>query len=908
MPTTNWITPASVVEGTVSGRVPWANVSDSRIIDGASATCTMTADGTSQDLIFTGFDFSAEGIASNAIIKGIEIKRVGSGSNGFYGSSVYSVTNNGENGGVKTPSGFTTPTDSSGTIIFGSASDLWGSSITAAHVAAGNLRFVLQTSLGNITSNPESCTLNGVQARITWELPLLNVLDLSSSSIGHKAATGTVVGSLSGQTTGSTLSFINNAGGLFALSGSNVTVAADLTSSLGQQVTIVVRETKVDYDNSPRDTAFTITVTRSYQGPIYHGAGAQAAGSGNVTPALPSGWAVNDILITLVESDTDGTAINVPSGWAQMPNSPQAVGTAGSGPSVRLTAFWRRAVAGNTAQAITSVAATNHKLAQTFAIRGCVTSGDPFDVSSAGTIANSNTLTATGLTTTFNDTLVVLMGASSIDNAGARFTFANNTSVSNPTKRIDAGTTSGNGGSLVIWTGEKGLAGAVNSNTATVSLGAGGLAFMTVAFKSPNSVAAGGGSTDAAVLPGSTALAVSGKAPTCSSAAIAQPSFQALSVQAFAPLAAATTVEPHVNATALALPGSISVAGRQPSIQNGATVALATGSVAVQGKAASASASVLVEALRGILALSSFAPTAEATQGVSAQPGSGSLTITGMAPHVSSAVQAVAGTSSLAITGRTPQAQASTNVSALPASAALTITAQAPVSASGSAASPQAGAVALAGRAPALASGSASITGVGALVIQGFVPSLNSSAKADTQSSALNVTGHEASVSTSANGDVLPGTGALAITGFAPSIASDTKALPGVSAIAITGLGVGKSASANSAPLCGTVAFWPRDAISEASCVAATTAAILAVQSFAPDALSEDGPELVYPHIGDGAEMLVPFASSELAVPHASSEIAVPFASAELALACKSSELVVPTASTELIIPFVPRR
>ena len=91
----------------------------------------------------------------------------------------------------------------------------------------------------------------------------LNALTLATPTISEAAVSGTVVSTISGKTTGSTLSLTDDAGGRFALNGSNQIITGlvgfDYEAATGHN--IILRETLAGATNTPRDTMIAITVT-----------------------------------------------------------------------------------------------------------------------------------------------------------------------------------------------------------------------------------------------------------------------------------------------------------------------------------------------------------------------------------------------------------------------------------------------------------------------------------------------------------------------------------------------------------------------------------------------------------------------------------------------------------------------
>lgn len=151
------------------------------------------------------------------------------------------------------------------------------------------------------------------------------------------------------------------------------------------------------------------------------------AASGNVTPALPTGWAANDIWLLLIAS-LDNINSTVPAGWTSID-----AGT-NNGAGLRTTLYWRRAVAGDTAPLVTHTAGSGIS-AVIIGYRGVITSGSPFDVNQAvfvKTPASTTNNFGGGMTTTVNGDMIVLLSG-----VGGRTTSATYTGSPTPTERVD---------------------------------------------------------------------------------------------------------------------------------------------------------------------------------------------------------------------------------------------------------------------------------------------------------------------------------------------------------------------------------------------------------------------------------------------------------------------------------------
>jgi hypothetical protein len=158
-----------------------------------------------------------------------------------------------------------------------------------------------------------------------------------------------------------------------------------------------------------------VRVTATQAAPITVAPTYQAAGTASftatngvdLTPALPAGWAENDILLLLV-ARSDNTAITTPSGWTKLTPS----GAAETNTSAQIVSvYWKRATSGETAPTVTAGTGTVVRGARIFAIRGCPTGSDPFVGSSRSNNAASATVSTVSMTPSENDTLNIFLVA-----------------------------------------------------------------------------------------------------------------------------------------------------------------------------------------------------------------------------------------------------------------------------------------------------------------------------------------------------------------------------------------------------------------------------------------------------------------------------------------------------------------
>lgn len=223
--------------------------------------------------------------------------------------------------------------------------------------------------------------------------------------------------------------------------------------------------------------------------PAYQAIGTVVTGTGDITVAWPT-HAADDIALLLVQTSNEAAVLGTPAGFVEIPDSPQGTGTAATAGSTRLTVFWCRA----TSSSMTSPVVTdpgNHAFGVILTVRGCITTGDPWDVTAGDTGTASATITIPGDTTTVAECLIVAMVAHPGDvSSSALFSNWANASLVSITERLDFGFTDGTGGGFGAATGEKSTAGTVDATTATI-ISSVVQARIMIALKPP---AAGGGS------------------------------------------------------------------------------------------------------------------------------------------------------------------------------------------------------------------------------------------------------------------------------------------------------------------------------------------------------------------------------------------------------------------------------
>lgn len=220
--------------------------------------------------------------------------------------------------------------------------------------------------------------------------------------------------------------------------------------------------------------------------PTYQAIGAVASGFGAISPAYPASVAANDIAILVVQSSNQ--AIATPAGgWAEVTNSPQGTGTAGVANAVRIGVFWRRCTGVEGGTTVSVADTGDHTVARILTYRGCIASGNPWDVTAGGVkAAASTTSTNPSVTTTVVDCLIVVISGHARDsNSTTTYSAWTNANLSALTERADNGISTGTGGGFGIADGGKATIGATGTTTATLAASTTN-AYLTIALKPPS--------------------------------------------------------------------------------------------------------------------------------------------------------------------------------------------------------------------------------------------------------------------------------------------------------------------------------------------------------------------------------------------------------------------------------------
>ena len=201
--------------------------------------------------------------------------------------------------------------------------------------------------------------------------------------------------------------------------------------------------------------------------PVFRAAGAQAADGIPVTPALPTGVAVDDICILVATCrDVDTISITTAGGgaWTALTGSPVNV-TDGE----KLYTWWRRHAGGDSAPTLTQSA--NYICAGIAAWYNCVASGSPIDNQETGNEDTADTTLsfATTISTAQNDCMVILCSSSDQDSNTPQHSSQANTNLASIAERMDYQTAVAAGGGFQCVEGQLVTAGAIGTWTATLA-------------------------------------------------------------------------------------------------------------------------------------------------------------------------------------------------------------------------------------------------------------------------------------------------------------------------------------------------------------------------------------------------------------------------------------------------------
>jgi hypothetical protein len=201
--------------------------------------------------------------------------------------------------------------------------------------------------------------------------------------------------------------------------------------------------------------------------------GATAINSGgSLAPTAPAGTQAGDILLLLIGLESvlnaaNLTAIQTTAGFTQLAGSPVATGSGGG--QTRMYAFWKRATSSSPTMP-TWANFSDYQVAICLGIRGCPTTGNPWDVFAwGGDPANDINLAYDGVTTTEADTRVIYAGVVLGSTAAGTLTGTNCANF-DPVWKLNVNS-SGKDGGLMVYSGtvhSPGPSGTATGNTGGV--------------------------------------------------------------------------------------------------------------------------------------------------------------------------------------------------------------------------------------------------------------------------------------------------------------------------------------------------------------------------------------------------------------------------------------------------------
>lgn len=218
-----------------------------------------------------------------------------------------------------------------------------------------------------------------------------------------------------------------------------------------------------------------------YAGPTYVGVSTGSGGASSVPISFASsGRTAGDRLFIAVM--TANQAVPALSGWAVVtPDSgTPSRGTAGAAGGVRCTVLTR--VSDGTETSVTIGDSGDIQYAAGIVVRGDSGADVDLGVSIGGNAAASTSGSFTGVTTDGDNQFILTFVTTDRDASGASWSSQANANLGNLTERFDNGTATNTGGGVAIYTGEKLVAGATGTTTATQAASA-AYCWITLAVK-----------------------------------------------------------------------------------------------------------------------------------------------------------------------------------------------------------------------------------------------------------------------------------------------------------------------------------------------------------------------------------------------------------------------------------------
>jgi len=187
--------------------------------------------------------------------------------------------------------------------------------------------------------------------------------------------------------------------------------------------------------------------------------------TGVPTATLPGTHALNDILLLIIVTGNETGIITTPTGYSVL-GPRNGIGVAGQPSSVKLHIYWKRDNGSESAPTLTD--SGDHTVGVMVAVRGCITTGDPYRmIGQNWKLIGSTTGTGDTGATRQGNSLVMTIFAHAIDSASAQSSGQANADLTGVTENFDGSSADGTGGGIAVISGTKVDPGSVGATTVT---------------------------------------------------------------------------------------------------------------------------------------------------------------------------------------------------------------------------------------------------------------------------------------------------------------------------------------------------------------------------------------------------------------------------------------------------------
>lgn len=219
----------------------------------------------------------------------------------------------------------------------------------------GSLQYFATNTSVTVSADQRTALDNaGISYTIDYADLGLAALTLDTAAIAEDQAVGTLVGTLAGAKSGSTLALTVTGDDTFALSSGTIVTNQLLDFETTPSYSITVRETNEAYTGSPKSTAFTITITDVAFGPELVTNGNFTASTGwTLAGAKPPTIAAGKLTADVTGTGTCTRSITVPAGSYTLVYTIDSITTGTVDVSVGNAAATQRSTAATFTQSLT---------------------------------------------------------------------------------------------------------------------------------------------------------------------------------------------------------------------------------------------------------------------------------------------------------------------------------------------------------------------------------------------------------------------------------------------------------------------------------------------------------------------------------------------------------------------------